>query len=361
MLGVRTLFGKKPPKTPHAETPHEVAARWLLRRELGRMTAAEEARFAQWRAAAPENQMAWRDICSATQIVSDGAADPELMALRLEALHARPEPHRKVWVAMAASLILTLAAGTSLVWTAHPGVAEQGNDGRRDVSAQASPGNGRYSTLVGERSALTLPDGSVVTLDTNSLIRVAYSSSERAVYLERGQALFEVAKHKKIPFQVYAGDRRVTAVGTTFNVRIADAGGKPSVKVALIEGRIRVAALPPRPVTDAAPETISMVSGEVLTTSGRMPMSVVAADTDDVASWRSGILNFDDVRLDAAVAEMNRYTTHPIEIGDDRIKTLRISGVFRSGDPAHFAAVVSEAIPIRVEQDPSGSLVLRAR
>jgi transmembrane sensor len=357
MLGVRILFGKKP-----VETPHEVAARWLLRREAGRMTPVEAARFAEWHAASPENQRAWRGVCGATRIVADGAADPELMALRFEALHARPEPRHRLWVAMAASLIVTVAAAASLIWASRPAGVEPGGDGRGEAaSQQASPGNGRYATLVGERSALTLPDGSVVTLDTNSVIRVAYSPGERAVYLERGQALFEVAKHKKAPFQVYAGDRRVTAVGTTFDVRLADSGGKPSVKVALIEGRIRVAALPPAPAADAAPETISMVSGEVLTTSSGMPMSVVAADTDDVASWRTGLLTFDDVRLDAAVTEMNRYTPHPIEIADDRIKGLHISGVFRSGDPAHFAAVVSEAVPVKVEQDPSGSLVLRAR
>jgi len=355
MVSVRTLFGNKP-----QETPHQAAARWLLRREQGRMAASDEARFQQWREAAPENRSAWRDVCNATKIVSDGAADPQLMALRLEALHVKPEPRHRLWVAMAASLVVAIAAGSAFIWASHPVLNGQG-DARKDVAAQpASPGNGRYATLVGERSALTLPDGSVVTLDTNSVIRVAYSSSERAVYLERGQALFEVAKHKKIPFQVYAGDRRVTAVGTTFDVRIAETDGKPSVKVALIEGKIRVATLQPA-AADAAPETIAMVSGEVLTTSGNRPMSVVAADTDDVAAWRSGVLNFEDVRLDAAVAEMNRYTAHPIEIADDRIKGLRISGVFRSGDPAHFAAVVSEAVPIKVDQDPSGSLVLRAR
>jgi len=360
MISVRTIFGNRPPKTLQA-TPHQAAARWLLRRELGRMTASDEARFAQWLEAAPENRMAWQDIGSATRIVSDGAADPELMALRLEALHVKPEPRHRLWVAMAASLMVTIAAGSAFIWASHPVVTAQG-EVRKDAQAlPASPGNGRYATLVGERSALTLPDGSVVTLDTNSVIRVAYSSRERAVYLERGQALFEVAKHKAIPFQVYAGDRRVTAVGTTFDVRIAETNGKPQVKVALIEGRIRVAALQSGVVPTAAPEAISMVSGEMLTTSGNMPMSVIAADTDDVAAWRSGVLNFEDVRLDAAVAEMNRYTTHPIEIADARIKGLRISGVFRSGDPAHFAAVVSEAVPIKVDQDPSGSLVLRAR
>ena len=356
MAGVRMIFGKRPP-----ETPHEAAARWLLRRESGKMTPADEVRFAEWRDAAPENQAAWRDVCGATRIVADGAADPELMALRLDALHVQPEPRHRLWVAMAASLIVTIGAASSVLWVSHPAAVEPG-EARGSASApQASPGNGLYSTLVGERSALTLPDGSVVTLDTNSAIRVAYSPSERAVYLDHGQALFEVAKHKKIPFQVYAGDRRVTAVGTTFNVRIADTGGKPSVKVALIEGRIRVAALDPRPAADAAPETISMVSGEVLTTSGSQPMSVVAADTDDEASWRAGLLTFEDMRLDAAVSEMNRYTTHPIEIADDRIRGLRISGVFRSGDPAHFAAVVAEAVPIKVDKDASGSLVLRAR
>ena len=97
-------------------------------------------------------------------------------------------------------------------------------------------GQGLYTTAVGEQRVIQLADGSNVSLDTDSRIRVRFAGAERRLELERGQALFDVADDGR-PFVVVAGDTSITAVGTVFDVRRHSDG----VKVTLVSGVVDVA------------------------------------------------------------------------------------------------------------------------
>ncbi|WP_198526918.1 FecR domain-containing protein, partial [Sphingomonas sp. Ant20] len=94
-----------------------------------------------------------------------------------------------------------------------------------------------YRTATRQRLMVTLSDGSRLTLDTDTRVRMAYTRTERRLVLERGQALFEVAKHQTRPFVVTAGAQAVTAHGTAFDVRLETS----AVRVALLEGLVSVA------------------------------------------------------------------------------------------------------------------------
>lgn len=73
------------------------------------------------------------------------------------------------------------------------------------------------------------------------------------------------------------------------------------------------------------------------------------------------MLVFNDTPLGEAVAEMNRYAAHPILLADPSLANLRISGVFKTGDPEHFAESVSEAFPVAIAHTPDGSPQLKSR
>src|SRR3546814_1264895 len=79
-----------------------------------------------------------------------------------------------------------------------------------------------YRTVLGERRVVTLADGSTVSLDAASEVRVAYSERARELALVRGQARFDVAHDPRRPFAVQARDQRVVATGTAFNVDLLD-------------------------------------------------------------------------------------------------------------------------------------------
>src|SRR5262249_28526063 len=146
---------------------------------------------------------------------------------------------------------------------------------------------------------------------------------ERTVSLKRGQAFFEVMKGDKRPFVVHAGDRRVVAKGTSFDVRL-DSG---AVEVTLVEGRVTVdqPALPgARRATAGQPSELQ--PGEKLVAKIGGSASIAPANVESTTGWISGKHVFQDVKLGDALTEINRYTDKPIVIMDPRIADIHISG-----------------------------------
>ncbi len=99
-----------------------------------------------------------------------------------------------------------------------------------------APHGNRYTTPVGGVASVPIADGSQVTLNTDSQIRIALTNTERDVELRRGEAFFEVHKDPTRPFVVQIGDKRVIAVGTKFSVR----RDGDDVEVVVTEGKVQV-------------------------------------------------------------------------------------------------------------------------
>jgi transmembrane sensor len=93
----------------------------------------------------------------------------------------------------------------------------------------------RYATTVGEIRRVPLADGSVATVNTASSIDVAISSKKREIWLDDGEAWFQVAKDRARPFVVEAGRVRVRAVGTAFSVRRRESGADVLVTEGVVE------------------------------------------------------------------------------------------------------------------------------
>src|SRR3546814_3333806 len=93
-----------------------------------------------------------------------------------------------------------------------------------------------YRAVAGERRLITLEDGSKISLDARSEVRVRYSKDARRLELLGGQARFDVAHDSRRPFSVRARDQLVIATGTAFNIDMVGS----TVLVTLIEGRVEV-------------------------------------------------------------------------------------------------------------------------
>jgi transmembrane sensor len=346
-------------KRPGSPEPlSETAADWLLRVEEGLMSPKDESRFQEW-IAVPEHAQAYENALWGLDALQRNAGATEIMALREAALSRRPEGMRRFGWTAGVAAVASACAGI-LLWVG----AVQGPETHvsTGIASGGSPveavgGSGIYRSGVGERSAVLLPDGSVATLDTDSQLRVAYSASERGVYLLRGQALFEVAKNRALPFQVYAAGQRITAVGTTFNVRVDG----DRVQVAMVEGVVKVRPLAASPQTGVPVRELTLRAGDGLVTELSGPSRVQPVDTGQVASWRGGLLVFEDEKLGDAVAEINRYTDRPIRLADRSVGEFRVTGVFKTNDPEHFATAMSEVFPIEIKQAADGSQTLYAQ
>jgi transmembrane sensor len=334
-----------------AASPDEAAAFWDSRLRSPLCTEEDRAAFAAWREREPANAAAFERLQGGIGALHDAfAASAELRAMHDRAMEVRPAPQ---WGRMPAGVAAAITLGVGGWWatTARPPAPA-------DSGLQVASGQGSFhQTGVGELSTVTLSDGSKVTLNTRSRLEVNYTADRRTVKLISGQALFEVAKNKTAPFRVYAGDRAITAVGTVFDVRLDGA----KVKVALVEGHVRVAPVKPVVAPGAPAQRVDLAAGEVLEAEGPAPMLVAAADVRRVVTWRSGLVEFSGEPLVVAVAEMNRYTDHPLRIADPDIAGVRVSGIFRTSEPELFAHLISQVAPITAERAPDGSTVLRGR
>lgn len=333
----------------------ETAARWS---ELLRDAPDQQARdsFEAWRAQSPENAKAFERVDAAHALALSLADTPQMQALRQETLarmqaaSLRRSGRSRAW-AIAASLLLAaglgvFAVGTQTSWRLTPGA--------NDVLADDV-----YQTGIGQRSVVTLADGSVVTLNTNSRISAHYEAGLRAVTLERGQALFKVAKDPSRPFVVSADGRQVTALGTEFDVNLS----RRAFEVTLLEGRVTVtrANASASPKTGVKPALLAELKpGQQFVAVAKTVPQVRAADLKRVVSWRNGQIVFENERLEDAVAEMNRYSRKQIVLSDSELASLKISGAFNTGDTGTFVEALTAYFPIERTKAEEDKIVLKS-
>nr|WP_283254794.1 FecR domain-containing protein [Luteimonas galliterrae] len=334
----------------------EAAARWSeILRDAGDDRRVRED-FEAWRARSPAHADAFQRIESARALARSVAHAPQMQSLRRETLaRVAQRGRRRAWLrgfAVAASLLVAVGFG----------VLVAGLDTTRQLyrDARDTLAGDVYSTDIGQRSTVALDDGSTITLNTDSRVSVDYAPGRRSVVLQRGQALFKVAKDSARPFVVSAGGRQVTALGTEFDVRVSER----MFEVTLLEGRVTVT----REHRSAADPAVAIVPlaelrpGQQFVAAAKAAPEVREADVKRVVSWRSGQVVFEDERLEDAIAEMNRYSRQQVVLGDARLASLRISGAFNTGDTGTFVEALVAYFPIeRGADDRGGKIVLNPR
>lgn len=206
----------------------------------------------------------------------------------------------------------------------------------------------RYETEVGERRMVTLADGSVMRLNTDTAVTVDLAPERRSIRLLRGEASFDVAHDKTRPFVVAADEARVRAVGTAFTVRLRS----HLTEVTVTEGTVglRDGREPERPVH--AGNAAAVRQGAIAVT------PLAHADVVRRLAWQNGRLDFDGDTLEQAVDEFNRYRTVPIVIGDPALAGVKIGGTFRSDRSIDFARALEQSFGIRAVPGTDGSLML---
>lgn len=235
------------------------------------------------------------------------------------------------------------------------------------AALQRWPGRGLYSTGVGEQQVLLLDDGTRMSLNTATRVRVDLGARQRHVEVLAGEALFEVARDARRPFVVQAAGSEVVALGTVFGVRLTpQRRGGDAVAVTLVEGHVAVRAGQGRDGgvgagAAAARRSILLEAGErariAVPASGGGPAPPPQVDRppiEQLLAWQRGEVVFDDVSLADAVAEMNRYSRTPLVLDVPASAGWRVSGQFRAGDSLGFAKAVAALHGLRVEPRRGG-------
>ena len=306
------------------EGPADTAADWFARLQGDDVSPQERRDFQRWLNADARHADAWNAVNATWNGLSGVEHDPAFAALRADALSVDASRSRMMSrrnLGLAAASLVAAAGGAFL--------------SRRWLGGEKTPApladEPVFTTAVGERSTFRLTDNSVVTLSTDSAVRVNHWDRERRLTLLRGQAYFQVAKDKTRPFIVAAGDKSVTAVGTAFDVRLEP--GKLSVT--LVEGRVRIAGDSPK-----GPRRVEMSAGSRFVAADPADWAIATVDTAKESAWLQGRLVFDGQPLSAVVAEMNRFSERKLALSDPELAATPISGVFKTGQVDAFVAAL---------------------
>lgn len=179
-----------------------------------------------------------------------------------------------------------------------------------------------YRTAEGEQRTISLPDGSIAHLNTATTLTLSYSGTERRVRLLQGEVLFEVSSDQERPFRVDAAGGVIEAVGTAFAVR----GDDGAASVVVTKGRVAITS----PADgDSAP--VALLAGQGERTgfqNGYPPRPVESFDRRTAVAWRQGLIVIDDLPLDQALAELDRYRPGRIVLLGDGTDFESVSGAF---------------------------------
>jgi transmembrane sensor len=344
----------------------EQARGWFVAHDEGPLSAQETAAFLTWLRASPVHVRAFLRVSRIARDLKGARSNPDfsLDALLKEA-RADPGDHvgalasadvrggraivrrpgsRSVWALAAVSAMLIM--GLSVLWWSR--------DGERFGLPRT------YDTGQGEQAAWRLPDGSTLHLNTGGSATVHYSRTERVIDLNRGQALFEVARGDPRRFRVSAGEAQVLAVGTEFDVyRRRDV-----TLVTVVEGAVTVCACePPPPSSGIAPPGPSrrVSAGQQLgVEAGKLWPEPVAVDAKAAVAWLQHQFVAEDRPLGEIVDEFNRYGRVSIEIDDPALRALRVSGRFDVYDTESFVAFLSSLDGVAVERTATRIRVISA-
>ena len=186
----------------------------------------------------------------------------------------------------------------------------------------------RITSYVGgdglEADVVVLPDGTRVSLGTRTSFSYdsRYGKSERIVQLE-GEAYFEVAKNKKIPFFVNTEINRVKVVGTHFNVCAYK--GSNEFETTLIEGIVDIYPI-------GSDQVITRLTKDEFFGSYNGKYKKTTLPSYEYLRWKEGLYCFDDAPFNSLLNKLEKYYNVNISVRNLNILNYRCTGKFKEQD-----------------------------
>lgn len=307
------------------------AAAWAAKVDRGALSAPDQAALEAWAAADARRAGAYARALAASAYFEKAAALGLGFAPSRHPAAAQPINRRRLLGGAGALIAASVVGG---------------------VGVYALHGRGRIATPKGDVRRVSLPEGSAITLNTDTALRRALGPDLRRIDLLKGEALFDVAKDPSRPFVVFAMGVQVRAVGTSFTVRLHDDG---RVDVAVREGVVEVRK-PDGPTVRLVAETQAFVPmrGDI------EQASAPAAALERALAWREGRIDLAGMSLARAAEEFARYSDRPILIEDPAVAAMKVTGVYSVSDPEGFARAAALSLDLEASADPGAIRIRRA-
>jgi len=315
----------------------EQASNWLARLSAEDISHEEQAAFSQWLATSPQHQAAyeeavilWQDLgdaCDQYYQQSDISFEEELAAVRET---RSPVPTRRpMMVALAGGFMMLLVMLLNPIWL--------------------SSSTADYRTGNGEISQFTLPDGSLITLNSNTALDISFTQEQRQIRLYQGEALFDVASNPARPFTVNSSHGATQVLGTVFNV----ATDHQSTRVDVLEGTVQVSAQGGQQRTLNA-QMYQRFDDQFLND----PQSAAAAQ-QRIKGWQQGLLIVRNEPLANVIEQLNNHYSGYILLQGDALAERKMSGVFSLKDRESAIELLRQQLGLQRQDLPRLTLLSR--
>ncbi|WP_101689508.1 FecR family protein [Dysgonomonas massiliensis] len=181
----------------------------------------------------------------------------------------------------------------------------------------------------GQRINVVLPDGTSVWVNSKSTLTypVAFNTEQRNVYLE-GQAYFDVAKNKDVPFIVNTQEGSVKALGTAFDV--ISLSDDNIFETMLLEGSVEVSLS-----TDLSRKVILIPNQKATVSEG--DFSITTVEDQNPYEWRNGLVSFRNKKFKEIMTILEKTYDIDIELKDANVGDQMYTGKFRISDGIQYA------------------------
>ena len=316
----------------------ERAAELFAARRFGAWSDEDQARLDAWLAQSALHRVAWLRVEGIAACADDIAAvhrfDTGLASVHaLRDGGAKFRNRRFLFPILAAASIALLAAG-----------------GIPLANYLTRPDDHRYSTEIGGQTLLKFADGTQIELNTDTAVRCRMTSSERTVWIDRGEAWFRVAHNPSDPFTVIVGRHRVTDLGTEFFVR----RGAGTMEVAVLAGQAGVSTEGTQTAATLKPGDEAVATPDLLSVARKTKEELA-----DQLAWRRGVLVFRNAKLSEVVRQFNRYNTTKLVIADPSIEDLRFSAELQTNDYLAFLNLAEMRLKLRADRNGNDILISR--
>ncbi|MBS0221418.1 MAG: FecR family protein [Proteobacteria bacterium] len=301
----------------------EEALRWLVVLRDPSAKEADRRAFDLWRSADPAHEAAWRRA-------QETWRHADILAPALQGQASSPVRrswNRRRWLQAATVGTVAIPVGTLLL--------------RSDLLAD-------FRTAAGERRTIGLEDGSTVELAGASALSVSFNAKSRLLRLVAGEAFFNVVPEAR-PFLVEAGAGRVRALGTAFDIKLAET----AVIVAVSMHRVSIS-------IGGIPGMI-VEQGQVVHYTAARIEPAQAANLRKVEAWRHDRLIFEDAPLGEVIADLERCRGGRIVLTDARLRAMPVTAVFDVRQTDAALATIARTLPVRVHRFTDFLIVLSPR
>ena len=337
-------------------SPVEIAAsEWLARLDRG-LTAEEQDQYTEWlakdaahRKAIARYQKDWEDYdrLAGIHLKSHPRIDPDLLAPG----HLPPRRSKKLIRNTLWYSAVPFAALVALVF--YVTLTKPKDSSGLNLQPAVE--------LLARIEQRTLEDGSVIEINRGAEVEVAYTASERWVYLLKGEVNFDVEKDSERPFIVNVAGVDVWAVGTIFSVRLLE----DAVDIIVTEGKVQVKPT----VSEFVPEqhfaAAFLEIGQRAKVNLRAETPVVEVtsidktEIEEVHRWQPRLLDYDQILLGEIVEEFNSSNPIQVTLSDPSLESISLSSSFWSDNVEGFVRLMESSFGMEAEWRGSREIVLR--